>query len=713
MKTLFEGSTYFDLVSLWDLGSRYLSHGPEQIRVIGFQRNAVWKEEKVEALWDSFLSGFPVGSIILARQIDYWQGGTRKAQLFRTNHSEDTIIDQQGEGFVIVDGQQRLNGIAQGFMSFDKSLSHARLWIDLARPANPDQCQYEFFLCTSNNPFGVNGPIALTRDEWRNALASVNAENLDESELNLMDTYPYRAKLPVPFYEFWQFIESQLVNKGKSKSFNEFATFFDKVDWHLSDDVLKLLHNQFSRFKIRDIDHDLLEPLKKTVFNRDDDDNYRIPVILVPKIDPKRLGKLFERVNISGEVPSQAELFFSALKLRFPLINNYVADVSNDSELNGLLTPTEIVLMAIRLIDPDITSLELSRFERLVKKYGPRLIRLMESGSGKQSHFMQCFKLIYQALHYDEKNNPKGLPRLLLESLRPRVWHTVAIWVNTNYEEINKGCIHPGDRLNMIRFALLDALNYLIDWDRGLATYIQSSSFINLPIKPVLTKKRFPSLEIYKSIKEKVEQDRYFLRFSKPLSYYSWLRQDTSPTFTYENELSNEKIILMYCQRHYLSIWERSYLHLDIDHIVPSDWMVLRAGSRPATDLWKVKGVPIYTRYDVLHRTGNYRYWPNSLNRAYHDKAPNDKYIYSQLDDETDPEHERLGLPTVEDVLAASLISPEDAKGWEELCTENPKYWTGKRFFRFKQLVTKRRYQMYKQLFEAMKWDDWIEKMNA
>ena len=104
MKTLFDNNASFDLVSLWDLGSRYITQGPEQIRVIGFQRNAVWKEEKVETLWDSFLSGFPIGSILLARQKDFWNLGTREIQLNRTNPFEDTIIDEHGDGFVVVDG---------------------------------------------------------------------------------------------------------------------------------------------------------------------------------------------------------------------------------------------------------------------------------------------------------------------------------------------------------------------------------------------------------------------------------------------------------------------------------------------------------------------------------------------------------------------------------------------------------------------------------
>jgi hypothetical protein len=707
MKTLFEKDS-FDMVTLWDLGSRYLNKGPEQIKVIGFQRNAVWKEEKVEALWDSFLSGFPVGSILLARQKDFWDLGTKDPQFTRANPSEDTLIDEKGGGFVVVDGQQRLNGIAQGFMNFDPGVSRSRLWIDLARPANPDQRQFEFYLCTSDNPFGVNGPNALTRDEIRIALASIEQENADDSVLNLMDTYPYRSKLPVPFYEFCQFIEVQLAG---TNSFNDFATLFPTIDWHLPSRVLKLISEEFKKIKIRDIDNELIEPLKRTVLNGNDVDNYQIPVILVPKIDSKRLGKLFERVNISGEVPPQAELFFSALKLRYPPINNYVADVYNDNKLSGLLSPTEIVLIAIRLIDPSITSLELNRFDKLVKQYGNRLIRLMKSKNGQPSQFMQCLLFIYNAIQYDEDTNVNGLPRQLIQSLRPRVWQTIAIWVNVNFEKIKENGIQPKDRLNLIRFALLDSLNYFIKWERGLSTYIKSPAFITLPVEADLTRSYFPSLGIFKRVKNKVDQDGYSLRFSKPLSYNAWLNKDSTPTYPNDNQLSNEDAILMYAQRHYLNQWEK--FHTDVDHIVPSQWMVFRAGPLPESVFWKVRGVPSYLRFDVLHQTGNFRYWPDSLNRSYQDRPPNEKFIYRQIDEETDPEHKYYGLLTVKDVLAASFIDSDDAKQWEDLCVEKPKNWNGKRFASFKDLVTKRRYRMYKEMFEALLWEEWIEKING
>lgn len=713
MKTLFEKNACFDLVSLQDLGSRYLPDGPEQIKVIGFQRNAVWKEEKVEALWDSFLSGFPVGSILLARHKDFQELGVRNAQLFRANRSEDTIIDDQGDGYVVVDGQQRLNGIAQGFMSFDKEQSRSRLWIDLAEPTNPDQRRFEFYLCTSNNPFGVNGPDALTRDEKRRALATVSKENADDTELSLMDTYPYKSKLAVPFYEFWKFIEAQLAGDGDAKGLSEFASLFSSIEWHLSESVLKYISAKFTTTKFRDIDKDFLEPLKNAVLKSNNDDNYQIPVILVQKTDPERLGKLFERVNINGEVPPQAELFFSALKLRYPLINNYVAHVFNDDRLRGLLKPTDIVLAAIRLVNSDITRLDLNRFDRIAKDSNEELVKLMEPIDGQPARFTQCLTLIYDALHYDESKNPIGLPRQFIQTLRPRVWQIIAMWVNANFNRIkeNKG-IEKEDRLNLIRFALLDSLNFFIVWSRGVSAYINNPAFQKLLfIESDLARKHFPALEIFKRVKKEVDRVGYSLRFSTPLSYNNWLNKDLTPTLPTDKQLSNEHAILMYAQRHYLTKWEN--YHVDVDHIAPSQWMIFKAGPLRESVFWKVPKVPSYQRYQVSNRTGNFRYWPDSLNRRYHDSPPNVKFIHRKIADAADSQHNYFHMATIEDILKASAIDLEDAKEWEALCEGNLKLWTAERFASFKHLVYKRRYRMYKHMFEALQWAKWEETING
>jgi hypothetical protein len=105
--------------------------------------------------------------------------------------------------------------------------------------------------------------------------------------------------------------------------------------------------------------------------------------------------------------------------VKFPPKLNFSFRVYNDSKIRDLLTPTEIVLTALRLVDPSLTSLELEQFNNIVKQNGNSLISLLESKNGQPSRFMKCLLFVYDALYYDE-NNPHGLPRILLESLRPQ-----------------------------------------------------------------------------------------------------------------------------------------------------------------------------------------------------------------------------------------------------------------------------------------------------
>jgi hypothetical protein len=336
--------------------------------------------------------------------------------------------------------------------------------------------------------------------------------------------------------------------------------------------------------------------------------------------------------------------------------------------------------------------------------------------------------------------NDIGLPRQLLVTLRPRVWQILAIWVKENLVKIKERGIQSKDRLNMIRFALLDSLNYFIEWNHGLSAYINGSAFTTLLLETNLTKVRFPALNIFKNIRKEIDPAVYTMRLRNPPAFKAWLHKDTTETQPNDYHYSNENIILMYAQRNYLVQWENYPFHLDIDHIVPAAWMVFRAGPRPESDFWKVRPkVESYWRYTVLHCIGNYRYLPDSLNRAYGDKSPKDKFICHPFDLPTNSElheraglqtvqdaldasaissdevkqweslHERAGLRTVQDVLDASAISNDEVKQWESLSEEDPRVWTTKRFACFKQLVDLRRFRLYRIMFEAMQWDEWVE----
>lgn len=697
---LFENNHSFGLVSLPDLALSFLGKTEDHISLPGFQRNAVWKEEKVEALWDSLLCRFPIGSILLARFEDFREVGHRPIQISRSSPYPDTMIDSQGIGYIVVDGQQRLNALSLGFLPFEPGAS-ARLWIDLAGPRDNQKSVFDFYLCTIDNPFGAG----LSKEQKRHALDSIGQADVDDSELRLDNTYPFLARMPVPFYEFVQIINNNLdVHSihsilARIGELNLIGETFEVVKQRLSQSTTA---EGFLRDLIRAID----ETISKGY--------YQIPVILVQKqgnfMTPNRLGKLFERVNISGEVPPQAELFFSALKLRAPMISNYVAGIYNDELVGKLFKPTDIILAALRLVDPRITSLQLERFEKIAKESNEALLELMDHSAEGNSVFSRCIHLAYQTLHYNGSMNDIGLPRQYLASLRPRVWQGITLWIYNNLEAIQKHGISEIERLNIIRYAILDSHNYFLGWQRNLSKYINSASFSTLAANALARPGLFPALQIFQEVQLKASQDNYSIDFFTPSGYHDWLTNGLIPEKPNYNQLNNEHYLLMFAQRRFLSLWEK--YHLDADHIVPSMWMVFRAGPTPTSHFWRVPNVESYWRYQVINRAGNKRYWPDSLNRAYHDISPTQKYIHPSLDTQTDELHQKFDLHTVQDVLAASAIDEDLVEDWQAVSEGASRVWNTERFARFRKVVNQRRIRIYNQQFEAMKWSEWVETIN-
>ena len=99
---MFESGTPFEMVPLSKLSEDLLGQSPEKIGLPAFQRNAVWSEEKVEALWDSLLCRFPIGSILLARKNDFAEVGYREMQVNRSSDYPETKIGNDVDGLSII-----------------------------------------------------------------------------------------------------------------------------------------------------------------------------------------------------------------------------------------------------------------------------------------------------------------------------------------------------------------------------------------------------------------------------------------------------------------------------------------------------------------------------------------------------------------------------------------------------------------------------------
>jgi len=698
---IFEADKSFGLITLPDLAHAYLGDMDEKIGLPGFQRNAVWNETRVEELWDSILCHFPIGSILLARYQDFSSVGRRDHQLTRSQEYPDTLIGAGGDGYIVVDGQQRLNAIALGYMSFGPS-SAARLWIDLAGPKEPTKRQFDFYLCTRERPFGPE----LSREEKRRALNLIQKEGVDDSDLSLDTTFPFKARVPLPFVELCRWI-------SEGEDLDKILRALTSENIHLSGKALEYVQTRISSGGTAGgFLNQLCAIVRQVVYGGD----YAIPLILIEKrsewMTAEKLGKLFERVNINGQIPPQAELFFSALKLRMPEINNYVAEVYNDDVVGRIMKPTDIVLAALRMIDPKIPALKLEQFGKISQEHHDRLLELMAKNEDT-SIFGQCMQRAYQALHHTGQAGDMGLPRQYLAGLRPRVWQTILVWIEKNLEQIRAHDIDPTDRLNMIRYAVLDSLNFLIPWQSSLSAYVAQEWFAVFPAQYAAEHTAyFPALEIYQKIREHVNDNNPI--FHTPEAHAQWLSSVRNPGELPSHELSNEHCLILYAQRQYLVKWEK--YRLDVDHILPSAWMSFRAGPIAVSHFWRVEKIDYLMRHRVLNWSGNKRYWPDVLNRMYQDVAPHKKFIGSNLELPMDETHQSYGLFTVKDVLAATAMDENQAEMWAALAcpnTNEQRIWTTQRFLDFTRAVNHRRAWMYRQLYDSLQFSEWAAVLGS
>ena len=113
-------------IASWQLDG--IENGSSEItaRVPSLQRGAVWEPQQVEMLWDSIMRGFPIGSIVIAKKIAQQNDKHQPTLASYSVPSKDTSHH-------ILDGQQRCNAIAWGFVDpWNENLSDdIVLWLDI------------------------------------------------------------------------------------------------------------------------------------------------------------------------------------------------------------------------------------------------------------------------------------------------------------------------------------------------------------------------------------------------------------------------------------------------------------------------------------------------------------------------------------------------------------------------------------------------------
>lgn len=348
------------------------------------QRGAVWKVRQTEALWDSLVRGFPIGSFLIApldpgRTIqDYALVGSSPSALPYTHH--------------LLDGQQRATALALGFLNpwrQPASSDRAVLWVDLTPPPANDDRDYVFRVLTRSHPWGYRQSQPDTRLEARQMRTALEAykkaspqfTETRPANLPLTHTWPWDAEAPVPAPLL---IEAILASGDTAANLLEalgVLPFWQnahavnaKGDWQ--ERVINALTGADASLRER-FDR-LVAGLRSAL---GDNPAYRVPVVVVPHIaasasldaqeaairqDP--IETLFIRVNAGGTPLEGEELMYSILKATWPEAPAFIDRLSY-----RLAVPSRLVMLIARLVlaedakdsNPPATP-DVSRFRRLV-----------------------------------------------------------------------------------------------------------------------------------------------------------------------------------------------------------------------------------------------------------------------------------------------------------------------------------------------------------
>lgn len=330
------------------------------------QRGAVWKVDQIEALWDSILQGFPLGAFLLSPFDDSLGQQNFKHETHAAPTSKPTHM--------LLDGQQRANGIALAFLNPWHNTSPAAdaksvLWVDLAPPPKGRDVEFAFRAVTRAHPWGyslTNPSERVSQHQIRQSLyafRAASAPQYDKSkphEMPLHAVWPWDAKAPVPVCllmqalhekqgkideakaHVWQVIQQlafmKPIGDAHKDALNEWAA--------QQTAVRQAFEGAESRLDV------ILVALRERL------SAYVIPANVVPRsalqktIDPtgdsvqqSPVETLFIRVNSAGTPLGGEELMYSLIKSAWIEAPGAIAKLTHK-----LATPARTALLASRLV---------------------------------------------------------------------------------------------------------------------------------------------------------------------------------------------------------------------------------------------------------------------------------------------------------------------------------------------------------------------------
>ena len=734
------------------------------------QRGFVWKPHQIIDLWDSLLQGMPIGSLMLSEM----PAGESSVDFISKEADSPDIPSQK---LALFDGQQRTLAMQLGWDKRKSEDGSHRLWIDLAdeppaghlfrfrvttraqpfgyRRAEPDVrlsmeqrrqagMAYQkiepkdWFWKAQPHPDGASVSLCLDMTEVMACFkAHATVESWKEKMYQLLQqcsalTKPHHAESQFTLINAWE------------KAHQQDTNFKTKIDERL-DALWKCLED------LQDADIALLR-INDQFFKVDRSSTVEPP-----------LARLFERIGTNATRLSNDDYIYAVLKHMEPEVKTLVDALHTPEQgrhsMASWLSPNDLVMTALRLAatewktcekepkpETDYAKPSPTQFHKMLwprdtnlqgtdaasntisEKRRDSLKKMLGNSNDQVNTLEHIFQQLQSSLEFDPSNNPQGLPAHLFPYLERPLVQVLLRLVQVGY--LNPQL--PDTQAPSRKQQLISLSLYWLKW------VLKSAEASEIAFRVIQQKPSDGDL-VNQIIQELVEKD-----VAHPIASPAMIRQyfnldekdNEKPTdkrikghsrFQTENQASEEsrKVrefyhrwwqpwshvhpVLLWFQREYVvadkndpAVHTTDDTPYDYDHILPrahwsGQWneMAEKKGK-----LSKVKDPDAHTV--IGNAIGNVRVWYASDNRSDGDDAP----LKKMGDDEAKQKQ----------WAKKSAVESQQLDLWRACSPTDPankSQWSEKRAYAFQSVVEMRTFALYKQMYEELNWDRWVNNQSS
>jgi hypothetical protein len=587
------------------------------------QRGFVWKPNQIEALWDSVFRGYPVGAILMSKDVD----------------------DNRN----LLDGQQRCTSIALGHFNPFKnnnedflSLKHYKpsIWLDIAPEQKVSGQKFIFRCLTQSHPWGYQlreSTKTLSMSDRKNALAFFKEKQSVEryTDLQTQTINPWDSHYPIPLafvleiesnnFEDFKEILLKKANKIKIKtkhSKNEFVNYSG-----IKDDELQLIHIGYENYKRLQIPEIIID---SNVLKEDDE------TLNNESEDPT----LFVRLNSAGTRISGEELNYSIYKAHFPRVKDLVEKIGA-----SYIAPSKVISLFSRLSACELTGFSQYQKEFTIQTFRKKIAEVDFKKNLQQNIEGNAEVLLLQAISI-LKNNDSNFSIILLKQIivaNSDLFFVLLAYIRKigffSLSEIDKKEIassyvyilwfhKDNKKVANVLFNILSDEQVNSSWKSSLEILVEKNLILPI-INPSLLRLNLENIVINR----KVDYNRISTIKEENLlseEIIKVLTQNDDENLIYENwnlfinRICWNKALLLYAQKEYLNSKFSEFNQFeniddtnrpwDWDHIFPNSWVYNNRGINPLVKSW-------------VNTIGNFRALSYDDNRSESNKvSPKDRF---------------------------------------------------------------------------------------